>query len=52
MQVQSLGQVDLLEDGMTTLFSSCLENPMDRRPGSLVDYSPYGLKESDMTEAT
>ena len=27
---------------------SCLENPMDR--GSLVGYSPRGLKESDMTE--
>ena len=27
---------------------SCLENPMDRR--SLVGYSPWGRKESDMTE--
>ena len=29
---------------------SCLENPMDR--GILVGYSPWGRKESDMTEAT
>ena len=28
---------------------SCLENPLDR---SLVGYSPWGLKESDMTKAT
>ena len=27
---------------------SCLENPMDQR--SLVDYSPWGHKETDMTE--
>ena len=27
---------------------SCLENPMDR--SSLVGYSPWGRKESDMTE--
>ena len=27
---------------------SCLENPMDR--GVLVDYSPWGCRESDMTE--
>ena len=26
----------------------CLENPMDKR--SLVDYSPWGRKESDTTE--
>ena len=29
---------------------SCLENPHGQR--SLVGYSPQGLKESDMTEAT
>ena len=29
---------------------SCLENPTDR--GSLVGYSPWGLKESDATEET
>ena len=28
---------------------SCLENSMDR--GSLADYSPWGHKESDTTEA-
>ena len=27
---------------------TCLENPMDR--GCLVAYSPWGYKESDMTE--
>ena len=31
-----------------TLQYSCLEYPMDR--GSLADYSPWGHKESDMTE--
>ena len=29
---------------------SCLENPHGQR--SLVDYSPWGHKESDMTEVT
>ena len=29
---------------------SCLENPHGQR--SLVGYSPWGLKESDITEAT
>ena len=29
---------------------SCLENPMDR--GSLAGYSPWGRKESDITEMT
>ena len=28
---------------------SCLENPMDRE-GSLMDYSPWGRKQSDTTE--
>ena len=32
------------------LWDSCLGNPMDR--GSLVGYSPWGRRESDMTEAT
>ena len=31
------------------LWYSCLENPMD---GSLAGYSPWGHRESDMTEAT
>ena len=38
-------------DGRTNgnpLQYSCLESPMDRR--TLVDYSPWGHKESDMTE--
>ena len=29
---------------------SCLENPMDR--GAWQGYSPWGVKESDMTEHT
>ena len=29
---------------------SCLKNPMDKR--SLEGYSPWGCKESDMTEVT
>ena len=31
---------------------SCLENPMDRGPGSLVVYGPEGGKELDTTEVT
>ena len=31
---------------------SRLENPMDRGQRSLPGYCPWGLKESDMTEAT
>ena len=31
-----------------TLQCSCLDNPMDEEPGA---YSPWGLKESDTTEA-
>ena len=29
---------------------SCLENPMDRVSCRWVGYSPWGLKQSDMTE--
>ena len=44
-QVQSLGQEDLLEKEMATR-SSILAH----RQRSLVGYSPWGHKESDMTE--
>ena len=37
-----------LEKGMYSLQYSCLENPYGQR--SLVGYSPWGHKESDMTE--
>ena len=48
-QVQSLGWEDPLEKEMgNPLQNPCLENPMDKR--SLVGYSPWGHKESDMTE--
>ena len=43
-QVRSLGQEDTLEKGMTT-HSSILAW---RIPWSLVGYSPWGCKESDM----
>ena len=47
--VQSLGWEDLLEKRSGNPFQySCLENPMERR--SLVDYSPWGCKESDTIE--
>ena len=39
MQVQSLGQEDLLKEGMAT--HSCLENPMDRGAWWATD-SPMG----------
>ena len=42
--VQSLGWEDSLEEGMY----SCLENPHGQR--RLVGCSPWGLKESDITE--
>ena len=46
--VLSLCLEDLLEEEMATHSSiSCLENPMDR---NLVGYSPWGHKESHMTE--
>ena len=47
--IQSLGQEDPLEKGMATHSSIlALENPTDR--GAWRGYSPWGLKESDMTE--
>ena len=47
--VRSLGQEDVLEEGMATHSSySCLENLHGRR--SLAGYSPWGRKESDTTE--
>ena len=36
------------EGNGSPLQNSCLENPIDRR--SMVGYSPWGRKESDMTE--
>ena len=45
-QVQSLGWEDPLEKGMATHSSMCLFH----RQSSLVSYSPWGSKESDMTE--
>ena len=47
-QVHSLGQEDPLEKGMAT-HSSVLawRTPWTEEPGG---YSPWGLKESDMTE--
>ena len=47
--VRSLGWEDPLEEGtVNPLQYSCLENPHGQR--SLVGYSPWGRKESDMTE--
>ena len=47
--VRSLGWEDPLEkEKAIQLQYSCLENPMDR--GAWWGYSPWGLKESDMTE--
>ena len=49
--VQSLGGENALEEGMATHSSIlALENPHGER--SLAGCSPYGHKESDMTEAT
>ena len=45
---QSLGWEDPLEEGMAILQYSFPENPHGQ--GSLVGYSPWGCKESDMTE--
>ena len=48
-QVQSLGPENPLKKGMATHSQySCLENPCGQ--GSLASYSPWGRKESDMTE--
>ena len=46
-QVQSLGGEDPLEEGMTT-YTSILAWRIHEQ-GSLVGYSPWGGKESDMT---
>ena len=47
--VQSLGREEPLEKEMATHSSTLAwENPMDR--GSLASYSPWGRRESDMTE--
>ena len=51
MWVQSLGWEDPLEEGSgNPLQYSCLEYPHGQR--SLVGYSPWGLKESNMSEET
>ena len=50
MWVQSLGQEDLLEEGMTTHFSILAGESHGQR--ILVGYSPWGRKELDTTEAT
>ena len=47
-RVQSLGQEDLLEKEMATHSSSLAWKTHGWR--SLVGYSPWGRKESDMTE--
>ena len=47
--VQSLGLDDTLEEGMATTPIFLLGESHGQR--SLVDYSPWGHKESDMTEA-
>ena len=46
--VWSLGWEDPLEEGLAPLRYSCLENPHGQR--SLVGYSPWGHKQSYMTE--
>ena len=47
--VQSLGWEDPLDEGMEALLHySCLENPHGQR--SLVDYRPWGHKESGVTK--
>ena len=45
--ITGLGRAPGEENG-SPLQNSCLENPMNRR--TLVGYSPWGHKESDMTE--
>ena len=49
-EVQSLGQEDHLEEEMATC--SSLFPGESHRQRSLVGCSPWGRKESDMTEAT
>ena len=46
MQVQSLGREDSLEKGMAT--HSCILPEESHGQRSLVGYSPWGCKESDM----
>ena len=46
--VQSLGQEDLLEEGMATLSSIAWRIPRTEEPGGL--HSPWGRKESDTTK--
>ena len=48
MQVRSLGQEDPLEEGMATHSSILAGKSHEQR--SLMGYSPWGHKESDMTE--
>ena len=50
MWVRSLGREDPLEEGMTTHSSILAWRIHGQR--SLVGYSPWGCKETDMTEAT
>ena len=50
MQLQSLGQEDLLEEGMTT--HSVLLSGKSHGQRSLAGNGPWGCKELDMTEAT
>ena len=50
MQARSLGQEDALEEGTAT-HSSILSGE-DHGQRSLVGYSPWDHKESDMTEVT
>ena len=47
--VQSLGWKDALEEGMAT-HSSILACRVHMDRGALVGYSPWGRKESNMTE--
>ena len=50
MQVQALGLEDSLEEGMATAPVFLPGEPLGQR--SLVGHSPWGLKESEMTEVT
>ena len=50
MQVRSQSQKDPLEEGMATHFSILAGESQGQR--SLVGYSSWGCKQSDMTEAT
>ena len=49
MRVRSLGQEDLLEEGLATLQYSCLENPMDRGAWQA---SVHRVTEWERTEVT